>query len=233
MGSRACSRLAGCWPCRRVWVLVQADQVLIFGIAANIVAGIATIVFGRLDDVRGSRAVILLCLTTMVTVAFIIFFAHAGINLGPIQLTPTAMFWIFGLILCVFVGYNRPRAPIWRASPQLARRVSSSGFTPPRAARSFVPRTVHVLHVHIDCCQRDGDLPLRRGMLRDLGVMVLLVGLLAFIPVKPQNRARSLSRGHNRTRGARNDDGTSRTYKGLVVVPHSGSRTTLVSNPGN
>ena len=171
----------------------EADQVLIFGIAANIVAGIATIVFGRLDDVRGSRAVILLCLTTMVTVAFIIFFAHAGINLGPIQLTPTAMFWIFGLILCVFVG------PTQSASRTYLARIAPAGeegelfglYATTGRAVSFLAPFMYSTCITI-AASAMGTSRSDVAYFGILGiVLVLLVGLLAFIPVKPQNRARS------------------------------------------
>ncbi|PWF27131.1 MFS transporter [Ancrocorticia populi] len=166
----------------------EADEVLIFGIAANVVAGIATIVFGRLDDRSGSRAVILLSLTTMVVVAFIIFFAHAGIDLGPIQLTPTAMFWIFGLILCVFVG------PTQSASRTYLARIAPHGeegelfglYATTGRAVSFLAPFMYSTCITI-AANVMGTSRADAAYFGILGiVLVLLVGLLAFIPVKPQ-----------------------------------------------
>ncbi|MGO1594946.1 MAG: MFS transporter, partial [Ancrocorticia sp.] len=168
-----------------------ADQVLIFGIAANVVAGIATIVFGRLDDARGSRAVILLCLGTMVTVAFIIFFAHAGINLGPIQLTPTAMFWIFGLILCVFVGptQSASRTYLARIAPEGAEGELFGLYATTGRAVSFLSPFMYSTSITLGAAV----LGISRADAAYFGilgiVLVLLVGLLAFIPVKAQKRA--------------------------------------------
>lgn len=71
------------------------SEVLIFGVAANIVAGIATIAFGALDDKFGPKAVILLSLISMVIAGGAVFVFHDG---------GSKVFWIFGLILCIFVG---------------------------------------------------------------------------------------------------------------------------------
>ena len=68
---------------------------IIFAIAANIVAGIATIAMGTLDDVIGPKQLIVLSLSCMVVAGMSVFFLHNG---GKI------IFWTFGLVLCVFVG---------------------------------------------------------------------------------------------------------------------------------
>ncbi len=168
-----------------------ADEVLIFGIAANVVAGMATIVFGRLDDARGSRAVILLCLGTMVTVAFIIFFAHNGIDLGPIQLTPSAMFWIFGLILCVFVGptQSASRTYLARIAPAGAEGELFGLYATTGRAVSFLSPFMYSTSITLGA----SALGISRGDAAYFGilgiVLVLLVGLLAFIPVRAQKRA--------------------------------------------
>lgn len=73
----------------------EDGDVLIFGIVANLVAGIATISFGYLDDKFGARLVILWSLLSMVILGLIVFTFHSQ---GKI------IFWIFGLALCVFVG---------------------------------------------------------------------------------------------------------------------------------
>ncbi|WP_054953038.1 MFS transporter [Flaviflexus massiliensis] len=72
-----------------------SDEVLVFGIVANLVAGIATISFGYLDDRVGARPLILFSLGSMLVLGTIIFILH---DAGQM------VFWICGLLLCVFVG---------------------------------------------------------------------------------------------------------------------------------
>jgi len=70
-------------------------EVIVFGLAANLVAGVSTILAGRLDDRIGSRNLIVIALCGLVAMAFIVFFLR---DLG------TIVFWICGLLLCAFVG---------------------------------------------------------------------------------------------------------------------------------
>lgn len=70
-------------------------EVIVFGLAANLVAGISTIVAGRLDDVIGARKLIIIALSGLVAMAFVVF---ALKDLG------TIVFWVCGLLLCAFVG---------------------------------------------------------------------------------------------------------------------------------
>lgn len=88
------------------------DQVLVFGIAANLVAGVSTIVSGRFDDRFGPRAVILFALIGLVITGTAVFLAHdAG----------STAFWIGGLLLCLFVG------PAQAASRSFLARVTPAG----------------------------------------------------------------------------------------------------------
>ena len=70
-------------------------DVIIFGVAANVVAGVATIAFGALDDRIGPKRVIVGSLSAMLVAGTAVFLLH---DRG------TVMFWIFGLLLCIFVG---------------------------------------------------------------------------------------------------------------------------------
>jgi len=88
-------------------------QVMIFGIAANVVAGVSTIVAGRFDDRFGARSVIITALTGLVVIAVLLFVLHDG---GP------AVFWVGGLILSAFVG------PAQAASRSLLARVTPEGM---------------------------------------------------------------------------------------------------------
>ena len=74
---------------------LSAGDVIVFGAAANIVAGFATMAFGMLDDRVGPKRVILVSLGALVTLGILIFILHDG---GP------ATFWVLGLLMTVFVG---------------------------------------------------------------------------------------------------------------------------------
>jgi UMF1 family MFS transporter len=89
-----------------------SNEVLIFGIAANLLAGVSTIVAGRFDDRFGPRAVILTALGGLVGAGLIVFFLH---DAGKLP------FWIFGLVLTLFVG------PAQAASRSFLARVTPAG----------------------------------------------------------------------------------------------------------
>jgi UMF1 family MFS transporter len=81
-------------PRRRDVRPVRRD-VIVFGAAANIVAGFATMAFGMLDDRLGPKRVILISLGALVILGIAIFVLHDG---GP------STFWVLGLLMTVFVG---------------------------------------------------------------------------------------------------------------------------------
>lgn len=70
-------------------------EVIIFGAAANVVAGLATIAFGLLDDRLGPKKVILISLGSLVVLGLLIFALHDG---------GKPVFWSVGLLMTVFVG---------------------------------------------------------------------------------------------------------------------------------
>ena len=73
----------------------SANEVMIFGIALNLVAGVSTIFIGRLDDRVGPRGVIIGSLVLLIASAvFIFLFREEG----------KIIFWIGGLILSAAVG---------------------------------------------------------------------------------------------------------------------------------
>jgi UMF1 family MFS transporter len=87
-------------------------QVVIFGIAANLVAGVSTIFSGRFDDRFGPKSVIVTSLIGLVITGFAIFMLR---GLGD------TTFWIGGLLLCLFVG------PAQAASRSFLARVTPAG----------------------------------------------------------------------------------------------------------
>lgn len=72
---------------------LSADDVLLFGVAANVVSALGAVAGGRLDDAVGPKPVIAGSLWLMVVVSVVLFFGSG-----------TALFWVFGLLLCLFVG---------------------------------------------------------------------------------------------------------------------------------
>ena len=73
----------------------SSGDVIIFAIVANIVAGIATIGAGRLDDRFGPRNVIMASLIILVVAGLLVFFLHSA---------GTVAFWVLGLLLSACVG---------------------------------------------------------------------------------------------------------------------------------
>ncbi|WP_062210254.1 MFS transporter [Demequina oxidasica] len=88
------------------------QEVIMFGIAANLIAGVSTIIAGRFDDWLGPRAVILFALGGIVFSGLAVVILHAEGNI---------VFWVFGLLLTAFVG------PAQAASRSLLARVSPPG----------------------------------------------------------------------------------------------------------
>ncbi len=149
-------------------------QVILFAVAANVVAGIATIAAGRLDDVLGPKRVIIIALSCMIAAGICIFFVPS--NPGN--------FWIFGLALCIFVG------PAQSASRTFLARIIPPGregevfglYATTGRAVSFLAPAAFTLAVVI------GESIHGRGHGTSFGilgiVLVLAVGLAVLVPVR-------------------------------------------------
>ncbi|MET0480921.1 MAG: MFS transporter [Mycetocola sp.] len=149
------------------WFGFSQGEVIIFAIAANVVAGISTITVGLLDDRLGPKPVIMASLIGLVVTGLLIFFLHDG---G--QLT----FWIFGLALTLFVG------PAQSASRSFLARLIPAGregevfglYATTGRAVSFLAPTAFALFITIGGEQYWGILGI---------VLVIFIGLLLLIPV--------------------------------------------------
>ncbi|MDO5672880.1 MAG: MFS transporter [Actinomycetaceae bacterium] len=154
----------------------STTEVMLFGIAANVVAGIATIAFGYLDDVIGPKRVIILSLVSMLVCGMTIFFLHEG---------GKTMFWIFGLLLCIWVG------PAQSASRSFLARVIPEGregevfglYATTGRAVSFLSPMLYGVAIGV------GALVMGPGADATywgiLGIMVVLfAGLMLLLPVK-------------------------------------------------
>jgi UMF1 family MFS transporter len=78
---------------------VSSTDVLLFGIAANVVAAAGAVLGGLIDDRVGSKTVILCSLAAMILV---------GVTL--MSLSGVAVFWVCGLLLCLFIGPTQASA---------------------------------------------------------------------------------------------------------------------------
>jgi UMF1 family MFS transporter len=143
-------------------------EVIIFAIAANVVAGISTIAVGALDDRLGAKPVIVAALIGLIVAGSLVFFLHDG---GAI------VFWTAGLALCLFVG------PAQSASRTFLARLIPAGregevfglYATTGRAVSFLAPTMFALFVGIS-----GE-----AYFGILGIMlVLLAGLLLLLPVR-------------------------------------------------
>ncbi|UNK71053.1 MFS transporter [Microbacterium sp. H1-D42] len=147
-------------------------QLVIFGIAANLIAGVSTIIAGRYDDRFGPKRIIVLSLTAMVIAGLAVFFlVDAG----------TTVFWIGGLILCAFVG------PAQAASRSFLARLTPAGrqgeifglYATTGRAASWMASGAWTLLIVTTQSTTFGILGI---------VLVLLIGLLLLLPV-PERRA--------------------------------------------
>lgn len=89
-------------------------EVMIFGIFANVIAGVSTALFGLLDDRFGPKRVITLSLVSMVITGICLFFLHEQGKM---------VFWVFGLVLTAFVG------PAQSASRSFLARLVPAGHS--------------------------------------------------------------------------------------------------------
>ena len=153
----------------------SASEVVVFAIAANVVAGISTVLAGLLDDRVGPRALIVGSLTGLV-VAGVATFALSGLG--------TSAFWVCGLLLCLFVG------PAQSASRSLLTRIAPPGresqifglYATTGRAASFLAPLAFATFVAVSGSQRWGILGL---------VLVIALGLAALLPLRlPAARVR-------------------------------------------
>nr|WP_226345254.1 MFS transporter [Agilicoccus flavus] len=151
-----------------------ASQVIVFGIAANVVAGIATIVAGLLDDRLGAKRVIVVSLVAMCGCGLGLFAFHGA---GP------AAFWALGLPLAAFVGpaQSASRSLLSRHVPEGRHGEIFGLYTTTGRAVSFLAPAAFSAAVALGAAlvgpqsQYWGVVGL---------VLVLLVGLLLFLPVR-------------------------------------------------
>ncbi len=150
---------------------ISPDDVLIFGVAASVVAAVGAVFGGFLDDWIGSKPVIIGSLASIVA---------AGLTM--MALAGPRAFWATGLLLCVFIG------PAQASARTLLLRMSSEGkegvafglYTMTGRAVSFLAPWLFSVFVDLFGAVRAG-----MGGL----CLVMVAGLLGLLTVRVPRRA--------------------------------------------
>lgn len=149
---------------------VGADDVLLFGIAANVIAAVGAFVGGLVDDQVGPKPVIVGSLAAMVAIGTTLFFVS-----GP------TMFWALGLALCFFPGavQSCARSYLARMTPEgVEGQMFGLYATTGRAVTFLSPLAFSSFQVLFGS-EKAGVLGL---------TAVLLIGLLVILPVRAPDR---------------------------------------------
>lgn len=141
-------------------------EIIIFGIAANLVAGIGVFLGGRIDDRVGPRPVIIGGCAGIIVLGLVV-----------LAFGSTAVFWVAGLAICLFVG------PVQSASRNLLTRLSQPGretenfglYATTGRALGFLGTAAFAATVAIFQDTRTGILGI---------VIVIALGLVAFVPIR-------------------------------------------------
>lgn len=161
---------------------IDAADVILFGVAANVMAAMGALIAGKFDDKVGPRAVITFSLIGMLIAGWILLWVE-----GPL------MFWIHGLILCTFVG------PAQSASRTYLTRITQPGregqnfglYAMTGRAVSFMAPLAFAVTIFVGNLAFDTDTD-RWGI---AGIMlILLIGLILLlrVPAQVQDKADGL-----------------------------------------
>lgn len=152
-----------------VYGLAPGD-VLIFGVAANVVAALGAVVAGFADDRVGPKAVIVGSLGAMLVTMTVLLFVDG-----------VSMFWIFGLLMCLFVGpaQSASRSFLARLVPPESDGQMFGLYATTGRAVSFLAPALFGLFTWLFAADRAGIAGI---------ALVLLAGLLLLMPVRTPTR---------------------------------------------
>lgn len=146
---------------------IGAGDVLLFGVAANVVAAVGALAGGRVEDRVGPKPVIMVSLAAIIVAAALLLVVS-----GP------APFWVLALVLVLFVGpaQSSSRTFLARLAPRGREGELFGLYATTGRAVSFLAPTLFGLFVSLFDAQRAGI----------VGVIVVLsAGLAALWPVRP------------------------------------------------
>lgn len=150
---------------------ISAADVLLFGVAANVVSALGALAAGRVDDRWGPKTVIVGSLVAMIVTGTVLLMVS-----GP------TMFWIFGLVLCLFVGpaQSSARTFLVRLTPPGREGQMFGLYATTGRAVSFLAPTLFGFFAWWFAADRAGIVGL---------LLVLAVGLAALLAVRaPETR---------------------------------------------
>lgn len=158
-------------------------EIIVFGIAANLVAGVGVFLGGRVDDRVGPRPVIIAGCAGIIVLGLVV-----------LAFEPTIVFWVAGLAICLFVG------PVQSASRNLLTRLSKPGretenfglYATTGRALGFLGTAAFAATVAISGETRTGILGI---------VIVMALGLVAFLPIRLGAAGRAASADATPTAG--------------------------------
>lgn len=157
-----------------------AVEIIVFGIAANLVAGVGVFLGGRVDDRVGPRPVIIAGCAGIIVLGLVV-----------LAFEPTIVFWVAGLAICLFVG------PVQSASRNLLTRLSLPGretenfglYATTGRALGFLGTAAFAATVALSGETRTGILGI---------VIVMALGLVAFLPIRLGAAGRAASAADSR-----------------------------------
>ena len=144
---------------------LSSSDVLVFGIAANVVAALGAVTAGIVEDRVGPKAIIVTSLVALVSTSVVLLFVSGA-----------TLFWVFGLILCLWVGpaQSSSRTYLTRLAPHGREQELFGLYTTTGRAVSFLAPALFGLFAALG-----GD---RVGI---IGIaVVLLAGLVALLFVR-------------------------------------------------
>ena len=149
---------------------VSDADVLLFGVAACVVAALGAVVGGRFDDRVGSKTVIVASLSALIAVGLTLMAVS-----GPLA------FWVCGLLLCLFIGptLSSARTLMMRMAEHGKEGVTFGLYTTAGRAATFLAPWLFSLFIDIFDSYRAG----MAGLL-----LVVVAGLLLFLPVRAPHR---------------------------------------------
>jgi UMF1 family MFS transporter len=157
----------------------DTTSIIFYGIGANVVAAIGAAIGGRLDDIFGSRTVILGSLIGLILGATAVFVFR---DLGQIT------FWIFGLILTLFVGPAQAssRTFVARFTPHGREGEVFGLYQTTGRAVSFLSGTMWALSIWAANTILGGDKNTIYGIWGILVILIVGTFLLTRVHPKPE-----------------------------------------------
>jgi MFS transporter, UMF1 family len=149
---------------------ISPADVLIFGVAASVVAAVGAVLGGLLDDRIGSKPVIVVSLASII-----------ALGLTMVALSGPRAFWLCGLLLCLFIGPAQAsaRTLLLRMSKDGKEGVAFGLYTMTGRAVSFVAPWLFSVFVDVFSAVRAGMVGL---------CLVMGVGLLGMLMVRAPHR---------------------------------------------